>query len=74
MSLTENRWFRRLGFAAVAVLGLTGSVMLTSPAQAHDVAHRPAVVHHTAFFPRIFFGLGHGHHAHHDNHWDHRWR
>lgn len=71
MSLTQNRWFRRLGFAAVAALGVAGSAMLTAPAQAHDFAyHRAPIVHHTAFFPRIFFGWHQGY----GNHWDHHRR
>jgi hypothetical protein len=74
MSLTQNRWFRRLGFAGIAALGLGISAMLTNPAQAHEFGYRAPVVHHAAFFPRIFFGYGGAHHGHYGDHWEHHWR
>jgi hypothetical protein len=72
----QNRWFRRVGFAAIAALSLGASAAMTSPAQAHDFGHRAPVasVHHASFFPRVFFGFGGQHHWHHGDHWDHRWR
>lgn len=64
--LTQNRWFRRLGFGAIAALSLCAVTSL-SPAQAHEYGHRtPAVAaHHVSFVSRFFYGFG-GHH------WDHR--
>lgn len=62
MSLTNNRWFRRIGFAAVAVLTLGTTAIATSPAQAHEFQHRgPAAsaFHRTSHYPRYFFGFGH---------------
>ncbi|MGH7094150.1 MAG: hypothetical protein ACREFB_11515 [Stellaceae bacterium] len=35
--LAQNKWFRRLGFAAVAAFGLGAAVMPTAPAQAREL-------------------------------------
>lgn len=37
MSLTQNKWFRRLGFAAIAVTALGAVSLPTAPAQARAV-------------------------------------
>ena len=64
--LTQNRWFRRFGFGAIAALSLF-ALTSVSPAQAHDYGYRAPTTHHAAFFPRIFFGY----HAHDwGRHWD----
>lgn len=76
MSLTKDRWFRRLGFGAIAAVSLGAAAMSTSPAQAHDFAQAhhfdrraPVVaVHHPSYFPRVVFWFG----GHHRDHWDHR--
>lgn len=69
MSLTQNRWFRRLGYAAIAALSLGALAMPTAAAQARPMDYRAPVVaeHHAAYFPRFFFGFGHGYQWHH---WD----
>jgi hypothetical protein len=70
MSLTQNRWFRRFGIAAVTAVGLF-VLNPGSPAQAHEMAYRTyhAPAHHVAFLPRLLFGFG-GHQWHHDyRHW-----
>ena len=75
MSLTQNHWFRRVGFATIAALGLGASAMMASPAQAHEYGHRVPVVtsvQHASFFPRFFFGFGH--HWHHGGHGDYHRR
>ena len=77
MSLMQNRWFRRVGFATIAALGLGLSGMATTPAQARDFGHRAPVAasaHHVSFFPRLLFGFGHGHYGHGGDHWGHHWR
>lgn len=70
--LTQNRWFRRFGFGAIAALSLGAAVMSTAPAQAREFAPRApiAAVHHASYFPRFFYGYG----GYHWYHWDHRWR
>jgi len=75
MSLTQNRWFRRLGFGALAAVALGTAAMTTVPAQAREFGyyHPAPVVQHAAFFPRFFFGVG-GHHWDHHDRWDHHWR
>ena len=73
MSLTQNRWFRRLGLGAIAAVSLGAAVMTSPPAQAHDFGYRaPVAIHHAAYFPRYFFGFGGEHRWDHQNHWDHR--
>jgi len=76
MSLTQNRWFRRFGFGAIAALGLCASAAMTSPAQAHDYVPRAPMMtaHHASYFPSYFFGFGGGYHWHHWHHWDQRRR
>ena len=75
MSLTQNRWFRRFGFGAIAALALGVTAMSTAPAQAHDYGYRgPIVAHHASYFPRFFFGFGGGHHGYCQDHGDRRWR
>ena len=39
MSLTQNRWFRRLGFGAIAAVALSVTAMTTAPAQAHEYGY-----------------------------------
>lgn len=69
MSLMQNRWFRRLGFGAVAALSLF-AVSPASQAQAREYGYRaPVAVHHASFLPRVFFG-----HGPHWQHRDHYWR
>ncbi|HTZ37514.1 MAG TPA: hypothetical protein VMB84_15895 [Stellaceae bacterium] len=63
--LTQNRWFRRFGFGAIAALSLC-ALTATSPAQAHEYGHLATVVHHVPFLSRVFFGY-HWHHG--DYHW-----
>jgi hypothetical protein len=60
-SLTNNRWFRRLGLASVAALSLVAVTMTTTAAQAHGWGGFP-IGHHA------FFG---GHHYSHSyyRHW-----
>ena len=72
MSLTTNRWFRRFGIGAIAAVALGVTAIGSAPAQAQNYGYyqRAPIVHHAAFFPRIFFGYG-GYHWHH---WDHHWR
>jgi hypothetical protein len=69
-SLTQNRWFRRLGVGAVAALSLFAITTSNNPAQAHSMVARAPVVamHHVSYVPRFFFG-GYGWH-----HWYHHWR
>ncbi|HXP04051.1 MAG TPA: hypothetical protein VN808_08005 [Stellaceae bacterium] len=79
MPLTQNRWYRRLGFGAIAAVSLGAAAMMTSPAQAQDYGYRPPVVamHYPYYAPRIFFGFGGGYHQDrwdHGNRWDHHWR
>jgi hypothetical protein len=77
MSLTQNRWFRRLGLGTIAALSLGVAVMTTAPAQAHDYGYNyrgPVATHHVAYFPRFFFGFGGGQHWNHYDRWDHHWR
>jgi len=69
--LTQNRWFRRFGFGAVAALSLF-ALTSVSPAQAHDYGYRAPIAHHVSFFPRVFYGY-HAHDWHHQ--WGyHHWR
>jgi hypothetical protein len=76
MSLTQNRWFRRFGFAVIAALSLGASAMMTNPAQAHEFGYRAPVVamHRAAYVPRLFFGHGWGYGGYYWHHGDHRWR
>jgi hypothetical protein len=72
MSLTQNRWFRRLGFGAIAAVGIGLTAMTAAPAQAHDYGYRgPMISHHASYFPRFFSGFGGGYHHwyHRDYHW-----
>jgi len=78
MSLTQNRWFRRFGFGAIAALSLC-AVSMTSPAQAREFGFRdPAVaIHHASYTPRALYGFGGEHGWHQWDRWDHRdhhWR
>lgn len=69
MSLTQNRWFRRFGLAAIAAVALGTAAMTTAPAQAHEYGYRgPVIAYHASYFPRLFFG----HTWDHRDHWDHR--
>jgi hypothetical protein len=78
MSLTQNRWFRRLGFGAIAALSLCAATLMTGPAQADDYGYRgPTGVHHASYAPRFFYGFGGEHRWHQWDRWDHRdhrWR
>jgi hypothetical protein len=77
MSLTQNRWFRRLGLGTMTALSLGAAVMTIAPAQAHDYGYSyraPMTSHHVAYFPRFFVGFGGGQHWHHYDRWEHRWR
>lgn len=77
MSLTQNRWFRRVGFATIAALGLGLSAAAAAPAQAHDFGRGAPIaarLHHASFLPRLFFGFGEGHYRHGGDHWGHHWR
>ena len=77
MSLTQNRWFRRLGLGTIAALSLGVAVMTTAPAQAQDYGYYnrgPVMSHRAAYFPRFFFGFGGGQHWHHYDHWGQHWR
>jgi len=68
--LTQNRWFRRFGFGAIAALSLF-ALASANPAQARDYSYRAPVTHHVSFFPRVFYGY-HAHDWH--NHWDYHHR
>jgi hypothetical protein len=62
--LTQNRWFRRFGFGAIAVLSLAASPMLTNVAQAHEYGHRaPVIEHHVSHVPWFFTGWHHPYHG-----------
>ena len=81
MSLTQKRWFRRIGFGAIAAVALGVTAMTTAPAQAQDYGYRgPMVAYHASYFPRFFFGFGGEHRWDHRDNWGqrdygyHHWR
>jgi hypothetical protein len=79
MSLAKNRWFRRIGFAVVAIAALGTGAVMSSPAQAfehrdrapvatswhRDRAHSVTSWHRASHFPRFFYGFGHHWHPRH---------
>jgi hypothetical protein len=76
MPLAQNRWFRRLGFGAIAAVALSVTAMTAAPAQAQEYGYRgPMIAYHASYFPRFFYGFGGGHPWDHRDHWDHadRW-
>ncbi|HVH79353.1 MAG TPA: hypothetical protein VM782_08180 [Stellaceae bacterium] len=77
LSLKQNRWFRRLGIAAVVAMTLGTATMMTNSAQAHEFAYRgpAAMVQPSAYFRPFFLTFGNHHRDRGwDQHarWDHR--